>query len=57
MRKLNCIFIYLTLLLGIGNVVADTPNILWLTFEDTSANRLGVYGNKDITTPNIDALA
>lgn len=33
------------------------PNILWLTFEDTSANEFGCYGNMDVSTPNADTLA
>ena len=33
------------------------PNILWLTFEDTSADFIGCYGNTCAKTPNMDALA
>ena len=33
------------------------PNILWLTFEDTSPDFIGCYGNKQAHTPNIDRLA
>ncbi len=33
------------------------PNILWLTFENTSAYEFGCYGNKDVHTPNADSLA
>lgn len=35
----------------------DRPNILWLTFEDTSPDFIGCYGNKQAKTPNIDKLA
>lgn len=35
----------------------EKPNILWLTFEDTSWYEFGCYGNKQVKTPNIDALA
>lgn len=28
----------------------ERPNILWLTFEDTSAYEFGCYGNKDVHT-------
>lgn len=35
----------------------ERPNILWLTFEDTSYYEFGCYGNKDVTTPIIDSLA
>ena len=33
------------------------PNILWLTYEDTSPQFIGCYGNKQAHTPNIDKLA
>lgn len=36
---------------------AKRPNILWLTFEDTSAYEIGCYGNPDVKTPNMDRLA
>ena len=35
----------------------ERPNILWLTFEDTSAYEFACYGNKDVSTPNADSLA
>ncbi|MEI6713131.1 MAG: sulfatase [Verrucomicrobiota bacterium] len=35
---------------------ADKPNILWLIAEDMGP-ALSCYGNRDITTPNIDRLA
>ena len=49
-----------TSLYGAGITMADTlarPNILWLTFEDTSAHEFGCYGNNGVTTPNTDSLA
>ncbi len=33
------------------------PNILWLTFEDTSPQYIGCYGNRWAKTPTMDALA
>ncbi len=33
------------------------PNILWLTFEDTSSREFGCYGNNFVHTPNADSLA
>ncbi len=33
------------------------PNIVWITIEDTSPDFIGCYGNKEVKTPNIDALA
>jgi len=35
---------------------ADRPNILWITYEDSSGN-LGCYGDDYAITPNIDRLA
>ena len=35
----------------------ERPNILWLTFEDTSASNFGCYGNKQVSTPVVDSLA
>lgn len=35
----------------------DKPNILWLTFEDTSWYEFGCYGNNQVKTPCIDSLA
>jgi len=36
---------------------ADKPNILVLSFEDTSASAIGCYGNPDVATPVMDGLA
>ncbi len=33
------------------------PNIVWISIEDTSPDFIGCYGNKQVKTPNIDALA
>jgi len=33
------------------------PNILWITYEDTSPNFIGCYGNKNARTPIMDQLA
>ena len=35
----------------------EKPNILWLTYEDTSPQFIGCYGNKQAHTPNIDRMA
>ena len=35
----------------------ERPNILWLTFEDTSASNFGCYGNTHVHTPVVDSLA
>ena len=34
----------------------ERPNILWLTFEDTSSYEFGCYGNNQVHTPNICLL-
>lgn len=36
---------------------AEHPNILWLTFEDTSPQFIGCYGNETARTPVMDKLA
>lgn len=33
------------------------PNILWLTYEDTSPQFIGCYGNEEAKTPVMDGLA
>jgi arylsulfatase A-like enzyme len=33
------------------------PNVVWITIEDTSPDFIGCYGNNQVKTPNIDALA
>jgi arylsulfatase A-like enzyme len=33
------------------------PNIVWITIEDTSPDFIGCYGNAQVKTPNVDALA
>jgi arylsulfatase A-like enzyme len=35
----------------------ERPNIVWLTFEDTSPQFIGCYGNKATKTPFMDSLA
>lgn len=40
-----------------NNKKKERPNILWVTFEDTSSYEFRCYGNKDVHTPNADSLA
>lgn len=40
-----------------ANKQEEKPNILWLTFEDTSSFEFSCYGNVDVHTPNVDSLA
>ncbi len=39
------------------NTPQTRPNILWLTFEDTSASELSLYGNPYLNTPTLESLA
>ena len=41
----------------IGITVKDKPNILLIHADQHRYDCLGAYGNTDIKTPNIDALA
>ena len=56
---MKTLIVFLCLIAGICRALPDTsrPNILWITFEDTSWNQLGCYGNAEALTPRIDALA
>lgn len=43
-----------------GNLVSmaqTKPNVLWLTYEDTSPHFIGCYGNESAKTPVMDELA
>lgn len=48
--------LYLQLATDTTAAAADRPNILWITSEDHGP-QLGCYGDKNATTPNLDALA
>ncbi|MEY2724391.1 MAG: hypothetical protein RLZZ458_258 [Planctomycetota bacterium] len=41
---------------GSGGGLADRPNVLWIIVEDMSAD-FSCYGQRDIQTPHVDALA
>ena len=54
----KCLFLVAILLVPSSLFAAqDRPNVLWLSFEDTSATNFGCYGNPDVKTPVIDDLA
>ncbi|KGK00085.1 sulfatase-like hydrolase/transferase [Thalassotalea sp. ND16A] len=60
MYKIKSILLSLSLAASVSSVYAEellTPNILWLTFEDTSAYELSVYGNDAIELPTIESIA
>ena len=44
------------LVCSVGVLAADRPNILWFVVDDMSAN-FSTYGEKTISTPNVDRLA
>jgi len=39
------------------SAAADKPNFLWLWIEDTSYYNLGITGNNQVETPQLDSLA
>lgn len=41
----------------LSTAAEQKPNILWITSEDNSSHWIGCYGNKQTSTPRIDALA
>jgi arylsulfatase A-like enzyme len=45
------------LVLSVGTSAQDRPNILWLTYEDTSPEFIGAYGNSSAKTFFLDKLA
>lgn len=47
----------LSLVTTLSLQAADKPNILWITSEDNGAHWLGCYGNTQVQTPTLDALA
>ncbi|WP_159520518.1 sulfatase family protein [Sunxiuqinia indica] len=55
--KTYCILASLVWLISGCTEKEKRPNILWITFEDTSPQFLGVYGNQDARTPTMDKLA
>ncbi|WP_299664596.1 sulfatase [uncultured Polaribacter sp.] len=55
MKTFFYFFLYIVLVIRIS--AQEKPNILWITIEDTSPQFIGVYGNKNASTPNIDKLA
>ena len=49
--------IVLTLWVNLTGADERAPNILFILTDNQAASLLGVYGNPDISTPNIDRLA
>ena len=42
------------LVFATNGIAQQRPNILWLTYEDTSPHFIGCYGNKEAKTPVMD---
>lgn len=61
MKKLSILFSLLLVLLSCGKKVEEKispkPNILFIFADDQRADALGIAGNPNLITPNIDALA
>ena len=51
------VLVIIALFVAVRAHAADRPNILWVVSEDNSHHWLGCYGNKQVSTPNIDQLA
>ena len=51
------LIILLGLNIGCNNHVNDKPNVIYILADDLGYGELGIYGQKIIETPNIDALA
>ena len=51
------LLVLLSALTALSLNAADRPNILWITSEDNASHWLGCYGNTQVRTPALDALA
>ena len=51
-----CLSMFVLVALGASANASQRPNILWIIVDDMSAN-FSCYGEKAISTPNVDALA
>ena len=57
MTPANCLGLLFGLLTAPAWAASDRPNIIFFLIDDIGTHQLGCYGNKEIPTPNIDALA
>jgi arylsulfatase A-like enzyme len=55
-RQLTVTLLVCLCVLG-GRIQADAPNVLFLLSDDHSYPYVGCYGDKNVTTPNLDRLA
>lgn len=42
---------------GYSAIAADRPNLIWIMADDLGYGELGCYGQRKITTPNLDRMA
>ena len=58
LRAMGCCVLWLWVVGGVvcGSGRGERPNVLWIIVEDMSAD-FSCYGQRDIETPNVDALA
>ena len=49
--------LFLLLSLASAAVAADKPNIIYILADDLGYGDIGCYGQKTLTTPNIDRMA
>ncbi|MCM5664061.1 sulfatase family protein [Galbibacter mesophilus] len=54
---IKCIGVFVLLFFSKLLIAQDRPNILWITFEDTSPQFIGCYGNTVAETPVMDKMA
>ncbi|MFV8280757.1 sulfatase [Christiangramia marina] len=57
LKKFNFIGLWVFLGCSIMGYAQEKPNILWITFEDTSPQFIGCYGDVDAETPVMDKMA
>ncbi len=57
LKKAQLVLLGFLAIIGFTAHGQDRPNILWLTFEDTSPEFIGIYGNLTAKTPTMDQLA
>jgi arylsulfatase A len=59
MRMVRVTVVYAFTIVAVvsATAIADTPNILLILADDVGYGDLGCYGNRQVSTPNIDRLA
>ena len=57
MKQANTLVLLLCLITSSASAESSRPNIIFFLIDDIGTHQLGCYENKEIPTPNIDALA